>query len=113
MLCTHCREAYTPPPELIEELQLHKFSDSNHPVLYKATGCKQCANTGYYGRTIIKELLILSEPIRRLILAHADGTEIQQTAIKEGMVTMKNDGIKKALQGITTLEEVIRVTQDA
>lgn len=111
-LCTHCREAFTPPPELIEELQLQKYSDSSQLLLYKAIGCKQCAHTGYHGRTIIKELLVLSEPIRRLILSHADGMDIQQTAIQAGMLTMKNDGIKKALQGITTIEEVTRVTQE-
>ncbi len=59
------------------------------------------------------ELLCLSEAIRQLILSHADGTEIQLTAIKNGMETMKGDGIRKALQGITTIEEVMRVTQDA
>lgn len=113
VLCTHCREAYTPPAGLIDELQLRELSDSDQPVLYKAVGCKHCTHTGYHGRTIIKEVLILSEPIRRLILSHADGMEIQQSAIQAGMLTMKNDGIKKALQGITTIEEVVRVTQDA
>ena len=56
--------------------------------------------------------MILSEPIRRLILAHADGTKIQSTAHEEGMDTMKIDGLKKALRGITSIEEVTRVTQE-
>ena len=90
-----------------------KFSKTKKLTLRKSTGCEQCTNTGYLGRTVIMELLCLSEPVRKLILSHADGTEIQKTAIDAGMATMKDDGIRKALQGITTIEEVMRVTQDA
>ena len=112
-LCLNCREPYTPLPELVEELDLARFTKEDELILYKASGCEQCTNTGYQGRTVILELLCLSETIRQLILSHADGTEIQLTAIKNGMETMKGDGIRKALQGITTIEEVMRVTQDA
>ena len=112
-LCLNCREPYTPLPELVEELDLARFTKEDELILYKASGCEQCTNTGYHGRTVILELLCLSEAIRQLILSHADGTEIQLTAIKNGMETMKGDGIRKALQGITTIEEVMRVTQDA
>lgn len=112
-LCLNCRESYTPLAELIEELDLIRFTKQDELKLYKATGCVQCSNMGYHGRTVIMELLCLSEAIRQLILSHADGTEIQLTAIRNGMETMKGDGIRKALQGITTIEEVMRVTQDA
>ncbi len=112
-LCLNCRESYTPSPELVEELDLARFTKQDELILYKASGCEQCTNTGYQGRTVILELLCLSETIRQLILSHADGTEIQLTAIKNGMETMKGDGIRKALQGISTIEEVMRVTQDA
>lgn len=112
-LCLNCRERYTPLAELVEELDLARFTQDDELILYKAAGCEQCTNTAYYGRTVIMELLCLSEDIRQLILSHADGTEIQLTAIKNGMETMKEDGIRKALQGITTIEEVMRVTQDA
>jgi len=111
-LCTECREAYQPVRELVEELRLDQFSKGHGLTLYKASGCNNCAGTGYLGRSIISELLILSEPIRRLILTHADGTEIQHTAIENGMLNMKTDGLKKAVQGITTIEEVTRVTQE-
>lgn len=111
-LCKECREAYAPVPELIEELQLDNYTTQSDISLYKASGCEHCADTGYYGRSVITELMILSEPIRRLILAHADGTKIQSTAHEEGMDTMKIDGLKKALRGITTIEEVTRVTQE-
>ena len=112
-LCLNCRELYTPLPELVEELDLARFTKQDELILYKAAGCDQCNNMGYHGRTVIMELLCLSEDVRQLILTHADGTEIQLTAIKNGMETMKGDGIRKALQGITTIEEVMRVTQDA
>jgi len=110
-LCTHCREAYTPLPGLISELNLNQYVDKEELTLYKATGCDHCKDHGYIGRNLVTELLILSEPIRHLILSRADGTSIQNTAIESGMDTMQIDGIKKALQGITTIEEVMRVTQ--
>jgi general secretion pathway protein E len=111
-LCLACRATYRPVPELIDELQLARFADAGELTLYRAVGCDACAGTGYRGRSVIAELLILSEPIRRLILARADGTEIQRTAIANGMANMKQDGLKKAVLGITTIEEVTRVTQE-
>ena len=110
-LCTHCRRAYTPVPELIDELGLERYAGREGLQLHEAVGCDQCMNTGYIGRSVIAEFLILSESIRRLILARADGTEIQRTAIAAGMDTMQTDGIKKAVRGITSVEEVMRVTQ--
>ena len=111
-LCRECREAYAPIPELVEELQLDNYTSERDITLYKASGCEHCADTGYHGRSVITELMILSEPIRRLILAHADGAKIQSTAHEEGMDTMKIDGLKKTLRGITSIEEVTRVTQE-
>jgi len=98
-------------PELIEELNLNRYTDSDELTLHRATGCDQCKDNGYIGRSVVTELLTLSEPIRRLILSHADGTSIQNTAVESGMDTMQVDGIKKALLGITTIEDVMRVTQ--
>jgi general secretion pathway protein E len=112
MLCTHCRETYEPLPELVQELNLEKYSEGNKLKLYKPVGCDQCSNLGYVGRSVITELLTLSEDLRRLILSRADGSKLQKTAIDNGMDTMQIDGIKKAIQGITTIEEVTRVTQE-
>ena len=111
-VCTECREAYDPLPELIQELRLDLYTDAEPITLYKAQGCEHCADTGYRGRTVITEFLVLSEEIRRLILSHADGGKIQKVAIEEGMDTMKVNGLRKALRGITTIEEVTRVTQE-
>ncbi len=69
--------------------------------------------SGYRGRTSILELLTMSDPIRRLIMRHGTAGEIQDLAVSEGMQTMYQDGLNKCLQGITTLDEILRVTQDA
>jgi len=93
-------------------LNLNRFVDNEELTLHQATGCDQCKGNGYIGRSVVTELLTLSEPIRRLILSRADGTSIQNTAVESGMDTMQVDGIKKALTGITTIEDVMRVTRE-
>ena len=93
-------------------MNLNRFVDNEELTLYQATGCDQCNDNGYIGRSVVTELLTLSEPIRRLILSRADGTSIQNTAVESGMDTMQVDGIKKALTGITTIEDVMRVTRE-
>ncbi len=110
-LCSHCCLPYQPEDELVQELKLDSYSDTKNITLYKAQGCDQCTQTGYHGRTVVTELLVPTEAIRRLILARADGTKIQDEAIANGMDSMMIDGLKKALAGITTIEEVVRVTQ--
>ncbi len=127
LLCTHCRQPYAALPELVEEMRLHRFTEararsslpsSPSPVagedsgitLYKAVGCEQCGGTGYRGRAAIMEFLIMSDPLRRMVLKHADATELQTEAQKEGMDTMYEDGLRKAVAGLTTIEEVLRVT---
>lgn len=110
-LCTHCREPYTPLPELIDELNLSRYANKKSVILYQAVGCDQCKESGYIGRSVITEFLTLTESIRRLILSHADSTTIQNAAIESGMDTMQIDGITKAMLGITTVEDVMRVTQ--
>jgi general secretion pathway protein E len=111
-VCQQCKEPYEPVAELVEELGLDTFSENDVITLYKAVGCDECANTGYMGRTVITEFMLLSESIRRLILARADGAALQQAAVDEGMYTMKMDGLLKAVKGLTTIEEVARVTQE-
>jgi general secretion pathway protein E len=112
VLCSHCREAYAAASELIDELQLRRFATSDQITLYRPRGCAQCNGTGYHGRTSILEMLVMSEPIRRLLIRGADGSEIQSAAIEAGMRTMYQDGIGKALAGVTSLEEVMRVTRE-
>ena len=77
----------------------------------RGTGCPSCLHTGYRGRSGIFELMRLNESLQNLILKTSDANTIKNTAVKQGMVTLRQDGAKKVLQGITTIEEIFRVTQ--
>lgn len=112
-LCKHCAEPYEAMPELVEEMELHRFSQGKPVLLYRPVGCEHCNSIGYHGRAAIMEFLVVSDSIRRLVLQHADSGSIQEQAQKEGMVIMYEDGLSKALSGITTIEEVIRVSQES
>ncbi len=101
-------EAYDVLPEMAAELGL----DSGQHTFYRAHG-STATPTGYKGRTTILELLEMSDTIRRLVINRATAGEIQDQAVNEGMITMYQDGLQKCLQGVTTLEEILRVTQEA
>lgn len=105
-ICLHCREEYVLPKETIESLKL----DLTNPVFYRPKGCPRCFNTGYSGRVAIAEILILSAHIRELILKSAEEHVIKSRARSEGMKTLREEGVGAALGGITSLEEVLRVT---
>jgi general secretion pathway protein E len=113
VLCEHCREVYSASPEIISELNIGRYTNSKNIDLYKAKGCQECSETGYSGRTTILEILTMSEPVRRLVARGSDASEIQRVAIDEGMRTMFADGVRKAMAGITSLQEVMRVTREA
>ena len=110
-LCPHCREPYSPRPELAA-----RFDRLGPPpggiTLYRPVGCEQCNGTGYRGRLVISEVLLMTDPIRKLVLGHATATEIQKAATAEGMATMYEDGLRKSLDGRTTVEEVLRVAEE-
>ena len=108
-LCPHCRQSYAPLPELIRELGLPAETS---PRLWHADGCEQCDGSGFRGRLVIHELLPVDDDIRRLILDHADSGRIHKAARSAGMQTMYEDGCLKAMQGLTNVEEVLRVTQE-
>ena len=111
-LCPACKASYTALPEVVAELGLHKFAPPGDITLYHAKGCKECAQTGFIGRISIMEMLPMSDPLRTHIMRHANSAELRTEAIKEGMVTMYEDGMRKALNGVTTFEEVLRVTRE-
>ncbi|SEG05156.1 type II secretion system ATPase GspE [Marinobacterium lutimaris] len=112
VLCPHCREPYTPLPELVRETGLERFAEGKPLQLWRAHGCDACQGSGFFGRLVIHELLLMNDEIRRLALDHADSGRIHAAARASGMRTMYEDGCAKALQGLTNLEEVIRVTQE-
>lgn len=112
-LCKHCAEPYEAMSEIIEELELHRFSQEKPVILHRPVGCEHCNGIGYHGRAAIMEFLVMSDPIRRLVMQHSDAGVLQEQARKEGMRIMYEDGVLKALSGLTTLEEVIRVSQES
>ena len=112
-LCPECREAYEPSPEVVDRLDLARFAQDATVTLYRARGCDACGDTGYSGRVAIIEILRMSDQIRDLVLKRCDVGDIARVAARQGMVTMRDDGLAKAVAGITTVEEVLRVTPTA
>lgn len=111
IVCPDCRQKYSPGEEELREIGIHSALAGKKP-LYRAVGCEHCLGTGYRGRTGIFELLVLDDDIRTLILKNYDSNTIKRTATEKGMLTLRQDGAKKVLKGITTIEEVLRVTQE-
>ena len=110
-ICPHCREEYDPSEE---ELKLVGLSRKrlNGKKLHQAKGCRECRNTGYLGRTGIFELIPMTRKVRALIYDNANEDEIRSCAMKEGMVSMRESGLRKILDGTTTIQEVLRITMD-
>ena len=106
------REPYVLLPEVVEEIGLRELLDQDEYTFYRPVAT-DTNPTGYRGRTSILELLTMSDPIRRQVMQHATSGEIQNQAVNEGMRTMYFDGLNKCLGGVTTLDEVLRVTQEA
>jgi general secretion pathway protein E len=111
-LCPHCKKGAIAGPETVNNLRLQRFTSERDIVLYQPVGCSACSNTGYRGRLAIIEFLPMTDPIRKLIMAHEEAGAIQKLAIAEGMQTLYENGLVKAIEGITTLEEVMRVTSE-
>ncbi len=109
-LCPHCREPYRVLPALASEIGLDTMGDDE--MLYRAKGCEQCQGSGYFGRVAVLEFLPLTDALRLLVHERATAQKIQQAATEAGMVSMYHDGLRKAQQGVTSLEEVIRVTRE-
>jgi general secretion pathway protein E len=110
VLCPHCKEVYVPDAESLSNLGLDRSVLKNN-TFYRKKGCNLCMQTGFRGRSAIFEILIVDEEIKRLVLKTSDANQINDLAIKQGMITLQRDGIDKVLSGITTTEEVLRVTR--
>ena len=111
VICPECKEGYVPEDEALRDVGL-VMSQLESRVLHRGKGCPACSETGYRGRTGIYEILLVSEEIRQLIMKKADSTTIGRKAVEEGMRSLREDGARKVVAGITTLEEVARVTQE-
>ena len=119
-VCSECKEAYTPDNNTVEELKrvLGAVYDSyvqknggTTPKLYRGRKCEVCGESGYKGRLGIFEVLKITEQVGRQILERAPASDIEKTAVASGMLLMEQDGYVKALEGLTTLEEVMRVAK--
>ncbi|MES9852968.1 MAG: type II secretion system ATPase GspE [Candidatus Thiodiazotropha sp. L084R] len=111
-LCTSCKESYTADETLSDRfIQAGLVSDKEPVTLYRPVGCNDCAQTGYSGRMNIAEVLLISESVRHLVTQRATASSIQQQGIKEGMDTMYRDGLAKVLRGLTSYEELMRVSE--
>lgn len=110
VLCPHCKEVYVPDEESLANLGLDKSVLKNN-TFYRKKGCNLCMQTGFRGRSAIFEILTVDDEIKKLVLKTSDANQINDLAIKQGMITLQKDGIEKVLSGITTTEEVLRVTR--
>jgi type IV pilus assembly protein PilB len=108
-ICSNCKEEFVPEQETLDKLSL---KDTKDAVFYHGTGCDRCKGRGYAGRAALIEALPVSEAVRRLIIKRASAAVIKNQAVTEGMKTLRVVGIEKALEGVTTLEEVWRVTAE-
>jgi len=111
-LCPHCRQPYAALPEVIEQMGLRRFVPQGEVTLWRPAGCDQCSGTGYRGRMGIMEMLPMSDRIRSLVMRHANSAELRAAAVEDGMESMFENGLRKAVAGTTTVEEVLRVTRE-
>ena len=107
-LCSKCRAPYQPSAEVLKRFHIKPKGGSL--TFYRAEGCSQCKNTGYKGRIGIYEVMVMDDQLRELTLKRASAEELRKVAIRSGMRTLRQDGLLKVAKGITTLEEVARVT---
>lgn len=110
VLCPHCKTPHVPTDEELATLEVSRDMIPNGHI-YRAVGCGQCNQKGYIGRTNIAEILMLTEDIRSLIMQRKDGGTIKRQAIANGMRTLRHDGVRKVLSGVTTVEELIANSQ--
>ncbi|MFC1653233.1 GspE/PulE family protein [Patescibacteria group bacterium] len=121
-ICEHCKEEYSPEQEVIDDIKdvlgslydgfvKQKKINGKQPTLFKGKGCSECGDSGYSGRIGIFEVMPITNSISKLILERAPASAVEEAAIAEGMMLMKQDGYMKSLEGATTLEEVLRVAE--
>jgi general secretion pathway protein E len=110
VVCDECKEAYIADEESLDSIGITPEMAAGRNI-YRGMGCSSCLNTGYRGRTGIFELMILDDSIKNLILKTSDANAIKRQAIDQGMFSLRQDGAQKVLDGISTIEEVFRVTQ--
>jgi len=111
-LCRHCKQPHEVGRDYIVQTGLRRFVKEDTCQLFKAAGCDACNHTGYAGRTGIHELFVLDEEMHRVIMSGADATLLHAAAKRRGMISLYEDGLRKVVEGVTSMEELLRVTQD-
>ena len=109
-ICAQCREEYTPSDEMAEFLTLQGFASQK---IFKGKGCDRCRKTGYAGRLGIYEMLVMDDSLRDLVTRNPDVTLLRKLCRERGLVTLRDDGFQKVLKGLTTVDEILRVTESA
>ncbi len=99
-------------PDYLEQTGLARFMAPGSNTVFRAAGCDDCMQSGYSGRTGIHELFTLDDQMHRVIMSGADATLLHAAARRQGMITLYEDGLRKVADGVTSMEEVLRVTQD-
>ena len=107
-MCSHCKEQYTPSDEMREFLTLQGFASDN---IWKGKGCDRCRKTGYSGRLGIYELLVMDDSLRDMVTRNPDVNQLRKLCRERGLVTLREDGFRKVISGLTTVDEIIRVTE--
>ena len=105
-ICPDCKTGYTPPPDALKRLGL---DTAEGVTLYRGAGCESCRHTGYKGRIGVFELLVVTDSLRELIVRRAPAAELKAQAVREGMRTLRDDGLEKVLSGVSTIDEILRV----
>jgi len=110
-LCEYCKEPYQATREMLERLDFPEnvVEDWKNISLHRAVGCTRCSGTGYKGRVGIYEIMPVTEAIERLIVERKSADEIMRVAAAEGMITLRQDGLERVVQGKTSIEEISRV----
>jgi type IV pilus assembly protein PilB len=108
-LCDRCKEPYQPSPAEVAEADWPAAELGERAQLYRPVGCPACSRTGYRGRLAIQEVMVLSEEIERMTVERYSSDDVKKTAVSQGMEPLREDGLRKVAQGLTSLEEVFRV----
>jgi len=109
-ICTHCKEQYQPTDEMREFLTLQGFTADQ---MWRGKGCDRCRKTGYAGRLGIYELLLMNDWLRDQVTRNPDVTQLRKLCRERGLVTLRDDGYQKVIKGLTTIDEILRVTENA
>jgi type II secretory ATPase GspE/PulE/Tfp pilus assembly ATPase PilB-like protein len=109
-ICPHCKEEFHPSDEMKEFLTLQGFPDQ---ATYRGKGCDRCRKTGYAGRLGIYELLVMDDALRDMVTRNPDVNQLRKLCRERGLVSLRDDGLAKVMKGLTTVDEILRVTENS